>query len=137
MADPGADGGNDLAGGPVVSCGDAAGLPDAADGQLDGVAQRIPLDVVRAGHRARRSAGDDRGGVALGEKATELVGVVALLADAFVIWRDSRNPCGGGGDVGDVAFGRWDCVRSALLVAEHTGLAGAAAARAPQRFHAS
>jgi hypothetical protein len=49
--------------------GDDAEILDAAEGSLDDAAQLVALDVVGDGNLARRGAGDDCGGTALGEKA--------------------------------------------------------------------
>lgn len=65
-----------------------------------------------------------------------MVGVVALVSDQFARRGDSRDQRGGGGDVGDVAAGQQDRVRSALLVAERVDLGGAPAARAADRLMA-
>jgi hypothetical protein len=91
---------------------------------------------VRDVELARRCAGDDRGGAALGEEAAQVVGVIALVADQFARRCDSRDQRGGGGDVGDVAAGQQDRVRAALLVAERMDLGGAPAARAADRLMA-
>ena len=91
---------------------------------------------MRDGNLARRGAGDDRGGAALGEEAARVVGVVALVADQFARRCDSGDQRGGGGDVGDVATGQQDRVRSALLVAQRVDLSGAPAARAADRLMA-
>ena len=42
---------------------------------------------MRDGNLARRGAGDDNGGAALGEKTTQVVGVVALVADERARWQ--------------------------------------------------
>jgi hypothetical protein len=65
-----------------------------------------------------------------------MVGVVALVADQFARRCDSRDQHRGGGDVGDIAAGQQDRVRSALLVAERVDPGGAPAARAADRLMA-
>lgn len=63
-----------------------------------------------------------------------MVSIVALVADQFARRCDGRDQRGGGGDVGDVAAGQQDRVRSALLVAERVDLGGAPAARTADRL---
>jgi hypothetical protein len=101
-----AGGGEEVASGLVVSGGASAEILDVAECSLDDVAQPVALGVMRDGNLARRGAGDDRGGAALGEKTTQVVGVVALVADEFAGRGHSRHQSGGGCDVGDVAAGQ-------------------------------
>ena len=68
------------------------------------------------------------------KEAAQVVGVVALVAEQFARWRDSRDQRGGGGDVGDIAAGQQDGMRAALGVAERVDLGGAPTARAADRL---
>jgi hypothetical protein len=68
-----ADGGEEVAGGLVVLGCDAAEVVMPVEHPLDDVAQLVALGVMRDGELARRSAGDDRSGAALGEEMSQVL----------------------------------------------------------------
>jgi hypothetical protein len=78
--------------------------------------------------------GNDRGGTTRSQKAAQVVGVIALVADQAARRRRRRDQCGRTGDVGNLAAGQEDGVRPTRGIDERVDLGRAPATAAADRL---
>ncbi len=126
-----AEAGEEVAGELVVAGGDTAEVLQAAEGALDDVAGLVGERVEGMPVHPGDLVGNDGGGAARSQEASQVVDVVGLVADQAAARRRRGNERGRALDVGDLAAGQEDGVRPPLAVDERVDLGRAPTSRAP------
>ena len=138
--DPIADGDDEaeaceeVAGELVVTCGDAAEVLHAAEGALDDVAGLVGERIEGMPVHPGDLVGDDGRGAARSQKAVQMVDVIGLVADQAAARRRCGDQRRRAFDIGDLAAGQEDGVRSPFAIDERVDLGRAPAARAADRL---
>lgn len=124
-----AQSGEEVAGGFVVACGDGPEILHAAEGPFDDVAQAVEIGVEWKKPFAVSLVGDDRCRAACLQEEAQMIRVIAFVANQLAARRRRGEQGSDGFDVGDVAAGQQEGVRTAVFVDERVDFRRAAAAR--------
>ena len=118
----------------VIAGGHRPEVLEAAIGAFDDVAPLVALRIEGKAALAMGLVGNDGNGASAVQKAAEVVGIVAFVANQPSRRRGHRQQRHRDGDIGDIAAGQQKGTRAACRVDERVDFRGAPAARAADRL---
>ena len=118
----------------VVAGGNAAEILEPAKTALYDVASSVGLFVEAMERNAVGFIGDDGLGAPFDDLRSEVIAIIAFVAEQSVHFRRERQNCGGRGDVGVLALRQMENYRPAKRIAQRMDFCRAPATRPADRL---